>query len=155
MSLAQLCGYDPYVELTNLKSTKEISDFFCYLCMKTAESNECQKNHETIALQSALDYVEVNYMKDISLESISQYVGYSAKYFSRYFKERTGMTFISYLNTVRLDKAKILLVETDMKVQDVANTVGVENANTFIRLFKQTEGMTPGQYRVLNSNNLM
>ncbi|MDY2807329.1 MAG: helix-turn-helix transcriptional regulator, partial [Oscillospiraceae bacterium] len=84
---------------------------------------------------------------DISLGVIGDQVGLSPKYFSRYFKEQTGVPFSQYVNRFRVDRAKRLLAEPQSQVKLVAQQVGFENVNTFIRVFKSFEGISPGIYK--------
>lgn len=86
-------------------------------------------------------------MEDISLGVIGDQVGLSPKYISRYFKERTGVPFSQYVNRFRVDRAKRLLAEPQSQVKLVAQQVGFENVNMFIREFKSFEGISPGVYK--------
>lgn len=86
-------------------------------------------------------------MEDISLGVIGDQVGLSPKYFSRYFKERTGVPFSQYVNRFRVDRAKRLLADPQSQVKLVAQQVGFENVNMFIREFKSFEGISPGVYK--------
>ncbi|TBL69389.1 helix-turn-helix domain-containing protein [Paenibacillus thalictri] len=84
---------------------------------------------------------------DLSLVHLSEAFGVSSKYVSQLFKEENGENFVDYLAYVRMEKAKRLLVETDMKVQDISAEVGYMHTFSFTRVFKKTVGMTPGEYR--------
>ena len=86
-------------------------------------------------------------MEEISLGVIGDQVGLSPKYFSRYFKEQTGVPFSQYVNRFRVDRAKRLLADPQSQVKLVAQQVGFENVNMFIREFKSFEGISPGVYK--------
>jgi YesN/AraC family two-component response regulator len=86
--------------------------------------------------------------KDISLTDLAEYLGLSPAYVSRLFKESLGMGFVEYLNTNRINRAKILLEETQIMVDQIGFEVGFNNVRSFMRTFKQYEGISPGGYRI-------
>lgn len=138
---------DPFAELSSLNNLDEIGDFFRSVCTKATAALLERQQQESDILRRSLDYIARNYHNRISLDDVSAYVGYSSKYFSRYFKDQTGITFVNYLNRLRIQAAKELLADPNIVIKDVAARVGFENINTFFRVFKQFEGVTPGQYR--------
>lgn len=90
--------------------------------------------------------IHVNYMKDLSLESYADQVGTNPYTFSRYFKKAIGTNFIDYITQLRIDKAKELLLNTDMKINDISESVGYR-PGYFNRIFKKQVGIPPSQYR--------
>lgn len=94
-----------------------------------------------------LEYVEKHYMEDISLNDISYQLELSPSYLSSVFKDYQHTTFLSYINQYRIEKAKPLLLHSQESIASVAQSVGYANVNTFIRIFKKEEGVTPGQFR--------
>lgn len=94
-----------------------------------------------------LDYLSKRYGEDISLEQLADQLQLSRGYLSAYFHEKTGKKFIDYLNEVRISRAKEILSQTDMLIQEIALQVGYQNVNSFIRMFKRISGFTPGEYR--------
>jgi two-component system response regulator YesN len=93
------------------------------------------------------DFIHNNYHKDISLVDLSERFNASPAYISILFKNYTGENFKDYLNMYRVNKAKSLLSEnTNLKINDLAGMVGCNHPNTFIRMFKKYEGVSPGQY---------
>lgn len=93
-----------------------------------------------------IKYIHENYYKDISLYDISEYFRLSHGYISTLFKYYTGENFKDYLNSYRVKKAKEIFKDTHLKVNEVADMVGCNHINTFIRIFKKYEGMSPSQY---------
>jgi AraC-like DNA-binding protein len=77
-------------------------------------------------------------------------MGMSAGHFSRTFKEEVGEKYVEYIAKVRLAKAKRLLLETDMKIDEIAEQVGYWGRNSFIRIFRRYEGTTPAKYRSIH-----
>ena len=71
----------------------------------------------------------------------------STTYFSRIFKAEMGVNFSVFLQTLRITKAKNLLLETDMSLNEIAQNVGYISSKNLFRLFKRYEGMSPSAYR--------
>ena len=93
------------------------------------------------------DYLEKNYMYDVSQESVSQILNFSPSYFSKLFKAHFGVTFVEYLTDLRIRAAQRLLADPLRSAAEVAGMVGYEDANYFAKTFKKKTGMTPTQYR--------
>lgn len=106
------------------------------------------KSNEDV-VDEIIKYVHNNYSSpDISLKMISEELGATSyKYVSEAFKRKTGSKFTDYLHNVRIEKAKELLLETDLLVFEIANRVGYLSDNVFIRSFKKSVGITPGEFR--------
>jgi len=98
-------------------------------------------------IQVSVNYIHNNYERDISLKDIAQYVFLSTSYFTRAFKEEMGISPISYLLKLRIERAKELLKETDKKISDIALSVGFSNQQRFNDIFKKYVKLTPLQYR--------
>lgn len=107
-----------------------------------------QNLHIKQLVESVLETIHQDYMKDISLESCADLHGTYPRKLSLGFKQITGENFIDYLTNYRLDKARDLLHNTDDKINDIAEKVGYQPAY-FHRLFKKHAGITPGKYREL------
>ncbi|MGG1532330.1 AraC family transcriptional regulator [Brevibacillus agri] len=95
----------------------------------------------------AKQFIHTHYSKPITLETMAQKLTYSIPYLSRLFKQQTGHSPIDYLISVRLDRAKALLAQTDASLQEVAEVVGYSDLSYFIRAFKKHTGVTPGQFK--------
>ena len=92
-------------------------------------------------------YLDENYMIDISLENLADYLGHSFKYTSVLFKKVMGDNFKNYLSIYRIEKAKELMQENEgLRIKDLAELVGYNSSNTFIRIFRKYEGNSPGKY---------
>ena len=99
------------------------------------------------AFNRALDYLNKNYMEDMSLDSLAAYAGFSRYTLSRMFRQHTGATFTQYLSKRRVDMAMELLAGTRMPVTQVALQCGFNSIATFNRVFRELKGCTPTQYR--------
>lgn len=92
-------------------------------------------------------YIALNYMNNISMSMVAEYVHLSPAYFSRYFKKHTNMTFMYYLNKYRVEKALEILHGTpDVKLSNLGFTVGYDSVSSFYRNFKAFTGVTPSEY---------
>ena len=98
-------------------------------------------------VQEAIQYIETHYDQPISLGEVAEHVDLTPAYFSKIFKEETGITFVRWLNRYRIGKAKTLLKETRLKTYEIAERVGFSDYKYFMNLFKKHEGFTPREYR--------
>ena len=97
----------------------------------------------------AREYVDEHFSEhDMDVSKIGVALGMNAFYISRIFKQYSGVKLGSYINEMRIEKAKkLLLSDRTIKVNDVAAQVGFDNPRTFLKIFKEREGITPTQYR--------
>ena len=110
------------------------------------DQNSGNKNKSI--LKSAIDFIDSNYMEeDISLNKAANAANVSANHFSALFSQNMGQTFIEYLTSLRMNKAKEYLRCTGMRSSEIAGRVGYKDAHYFSYLFKKTQGMTPSDYR--------
>lgn len=107
-----------------------------------------KSNSNITLMENIYKYITSHYMDpDISLKQISSQVYVSYNYLCKFFKEQTGMLFLDYLHTMRIDKSKELLKNTNKTINEIAQSVGYLSSISYIRKFKQLTGMTPGEYR--------
>ena len=93
-------------------------------------------------------YIDNNYTNDkLSVSVISEYLSISSSYLSRKFKQCMGIGLLEYINKHRIDVAKMKLQTTQDSIADIAKDCGYYDSNTFIRVFKKYEGITPGKFR--------
>jgi AraC-like DNA-binding protein/ligand-binding sensor protein len=98
-------------------------------------------------LRKAERFIWENYTRKISLQEISAAAGLSAPYFSTIFKEEMGENLSSYLNRLRVEKARHMLAETDLTLNEIASSCGFEDQSWFSKIFKGFTGISPGKYR--------
>ncbi|KRF10250.1 hypothetical protein ASG89_01575 [Paenibacillus sp. Soil766] len=118
-------------------------------CMIELESRSDSQVKKTV--ETAMIYLQNNYMKEISLDSCADHAGTNTVALSKAFKQVSGKNFIDYLTELRIEKAKDLLRDTDLKINDIAEKVGYQ-PSYFNRIFKKQESITPSQYRDLYRN---
>ncbi len=112
------------------------------------ESRSLKKvNYYQKGLSSAIDFINDNYDKDISIDDLAAVCGLSHSYFTSCFKSSFGETPKVYITKLRLSKAKYYLKYTSMSINDISEKCGFCHLNTFTSAFKQHEGISPRDYR--------
>ncbi len=118
------------------------------ICCRDRE-NESQGRK---TLNKTLEYIEENYMREsLSLNEIAAAQEVSPNYFSAMFSQEMQMTFVEYVTRKRMEKARELLRDTDMRANEIALAVGYKNPHYFSFVFKKTQGCTPREYRAAES----
>ncbi len=92
-------------------------------------------------------YIRRNYMRKITLNDISDHVHFSVSYLSKLFKEEMDINLSNYINLVRVENCKMLLMDRSVPLADIAYMSGFEDQSYFSKVFKKISGMTPGRYR--------
>lgn len=140
---------DSFFEL-NLKSELfkmfyNLLNDFCNEYSITSHAND-----ETTTIKTIIEYIQMNYMRQISVSELAQAAGLSEHYFMRYFKSNMGITCVEYINEYRLNIATHLLTETDYPIGIIAEKCGIPNVSYFNRIFKKLFKITPKEYRRKN-----
>lgn len=99
-------------------------------------------------LDTAIEYINTHYMKNISVTDIAEHVGISQGYLNRIFNERANLTVQNYLLQFRMYKAANLLVGSTLSVKEIADHVGYTDQLVFSKAFKRQFGVSPKNYRV-------
>lgn len=117
--------------------------------MKNAAMNMTtgSSDHTHYLVKQALEYIENNVGKDISLNEISEKLNISSYYFSKLFKEETNEGFIEFLTKRRVERAKEMLKDPTKSIKEVGSDCGYSDPNYFSRIFKKSTGMTPTEYK--------
>ena len=97
-------------------------------------------------LQTVCDYINNNYVSDITIDELAKMSGMSKYYFISSFKDFTGCTPLSYVIKLRISKAKFYFEYTDLKIQEIAKKTGFSSTTAFSHTFARYEGLTPSQY---------
>ncbi|MGN4126983.1 ABC transporter substrate-binding protein [Lysinibacillus sphaericus] len=92
-------------------------------------------------------YIQEHYAESIMLESLAENLNYSVPHLSSLFKKKTGYSPIEYLILTRIEKAEMMLIETDATVREIAESVGYKDSYYFSRLFKKYKDVSPAKYR--------
>ena len=130
----------------NMESTIVYAEKLVSQAIQLRDRNSGNKNRSI--LKTAVDFIDQHYMEeDMSLNKAANAANVSANHFSALFSQNMGQTFIEYLTSLRMDKAKEYLRCTGMRSSEIAGEVGYKDAHYFSYLFKKTQGMTPSDYR--------
>ena len=92
-------------------------------------------------------YMQEHLAEEVSLSVLSEEFHLNPQYISQLFKNEIGVGFLSYLTNIRMEKAKKLLVSTQLSMVEIAEQTGYGDYRVFTKVFKKTEGITPSQYR--------
>lgn len=98
-------------------------------------------------IKSALNFILANYAANITIETVSDFLGLNKTYFCSLFKKDLDITFSAFLNLVRIEEAKQLLKYSHRSILEIAISVGYNNQNYFAIQFKKFTGLTPGDFR--------
>lgn len=109
-------------------------------------SNVYEKRSKVL-IQNAKKYIENNYNMQLSYKDVAREIFISPSYFLNLFKQEMGFTFVDYLTSVRINKAKELLLTTELNITEIAFDLGFNNSNYFSNIFKKTVGMSAVNYR--------
>ena len=98
-------------------------------------------------IRKVMSYVEEHYKENISLQDVSDLLGIGKEYFCRFFKKNMGLSFLQYLNEVRLSHIYQGLMDTDLPIAELMEENGFSNQKLFNRSFKELYGCTPSSVR--------
>lgn len=117
------------------------------LLLKTGKKAKNKSIAELTYVQSAILYTLNNFRSKLTLSETAAHIGLSSSYLSSMFPAEAGMTFKEYLNSLRFEYAKKLLIFSDMNVSEICFESGFEDYANFLRRFKKHFGLPPGQFR--------
>lgn len=113
-------------------------------------SNEIGDISSDNIIKRVINYMNRNYYKDLKLEILSEIFNYNSAYLGKLFKNSVGESFNTYLDKIRIEKAKSLLLEDQLKVYQVCEKVGYKNIDYFHSKFKKYVGISPMNYKKQN-----
>lgn len=115
------------------------------ICIRHARRHECP-------VRTVMRYIELNYMKDLTVQELAKQAHLSPSRISHLFKEKLNTTMMEAVIHARMEHAKLLLQETQLYCTEIAYRVGYRDQSYFTRVFHTQEGVTPHQYRILHRN---
>lgn len=141
--------YDLLGSLHNLGTLKEMIQVIQVEFGKRLEQGSKQGFREDAGstIEKAKRYIETNYHKDLSIEEVSELADLSISHFCTLFKQITGYTFLEYVTHCRMERAKLILQSSNVKVYQIAPLVGYQDPRYFTQVFKKASGKTPSEYR--------
>lgn len=119
---------------------------FLSLLYKSSSLGENGSNYVT----EAKIFMKKNFAEKITVKDVADHLKINASYFSRLFTKEMGVSPIKYLSTVRIQKAAELLTTTNMSIEDISYSVGIDDALYFSRFFKKVTGSSPMQFKKIN-----
>lgn len=102
---------------------------------------------ESSSLAPVLDYIDLHYSDDITLEALCEIIHVTPQYLCRLFKNRMGLRPLEYVARRRIQQAKLYLAETEKSVKEISADVGYRDGAYFGAVFKRLEGISPNEYR--------
>ncbi len=141
-------NYEYLKEIDRFKDVEEITYWLSKIMNRFTEYvfNFVNVKHADV-IYKATEYIKANYMNKLTLEDVAGYVYLSPSYFSKVFKDETGSNFNSYLNKVRIEQSKKLLLNKNINMSDISNLVGYEDQSYFSKVFKKLTGTSPLRFR--------
>lgn len=134
---------------TSYKTVCEIIiDFYRHLVPIIYHNVEKGNVYEIMQIK---EYMQKNYMRDITIKELADIMCISHSYFSTFFKSVTGKNFKTYLTEIRMEEALLLVLRTNMKTYEISEAVGYNNVRRFVDAFKNAYKMTPMEYRKVHS----
>ena len=154
-----LSGYDDYTYVRQCMKNgaldyllkpvdkHELLSLLNLLSLDNADESAAMNANPNEIIDNAKNYIRKHYCDDISLTSVANYVHLNPSYFSNLFRVKTGTNFSSYLNNVRIARAKQLLLNPNIKMYEICEAVGFSDSASFNRSFKRAEGISPSKFR--------
>ena len=144
-SLSSKRGFDSFLEFQSILYDLAISRDQKTLTNISFSTKDNFANSEKI--KKVYNYIQANYNKKIKVEEVAELVDLSVVSFSRLIKQRTGKTFVDFVNELRLGNATRLLIESNKTVTEICYECGFNNISNFNRIFKKSQGRTPSEFR--------
>ena len=144
-SLGKKNGFDSFLELQSLLYDLALSRDQKLLTNISFRRSSDFHNSEKI--EKVYNYIKENYQRKIKLEDAAEFLNMSVVTFSRFIKQRTGNSFINFLNEIRLGYATQQLIDTNKGISEICFDCGFNNISNFNRTFKKKQGITPSEFR--------
>ena len=146
IELAQKHGFDSVLELMSILHDLSISRNMQSLSDSSFNGGE-NYTYNSRRIERTFEYMNQNFDKSLSLKEVAKLANMSEVAFSRFFKQRTGNTFVDSLTEIRLGHASRMLIDTTQSIAEVAYHCGFNNISNFNRIFKRKKSCTPKQFR--------
>lgn len=135
-------------ELSKINNIEDLSYWTLKVLDRFGENVfNLEENKNADIIKKSLNFINDNYMIDITLDSVARYVHLNASYFSTLFKKEMHTGFSDYLNRVRIEESKQLLKNRQNSILDVALAVGFDDQSYYSKVFKKVTGITPKKYK--------
>lgn len=125
----------------------ELVGYLFRYCNYITEKNDLVTTENLRKISAIIEYLNENYTKQLSITTISEDLYMSDLTLSKFFKEKTGFSILLYLQILRINHAKQLLVSSDASIIDIANECGFYSMPTFYRVFNKIVGCSPSEFK--------
>lgn len=144
-------GYFDTENLNRFNTPEELTEIIMAICRDLCQDiRKSKESKNTSLIEKMIKYIEDNCEdQNFSVKLMADNFGMSQSYLSRFFKSQTGQTLSEYQLKIRMEKAKHYLKSTNEPIKNIVNKVGYCSESSFVRLFRETEGITPGEFRKL------
>jgi len=135
-------------ELKQLRTQEDVAHWLARVLTRFTDLvfELVDSKHKNI-IHRAISYINANCAKDLNLADVADHVGYSHSHFSKVFKEEMGLGFRAYLNQVRVEKSKALLLAGNASIAEICELCGFEDQSYHCKVFKKLVGVTPDKFR--------
>ncbi len=144
-----LYEYEHYTEESDLLLSGMLHHLLMTVIRYPIPSNlmDIELSKADSSILKAMKYMESNYLNNPSLAETAAYVNFSPAHFSRLFKKMIGVTYSEYLNYIRIENGRSLLLTTQLPISQVAQLSGFESSNYFCNVMKKLLGCSPSSFR--------
>lgn len=140
------------MDIENIGTADEVFSYLIRTIVISFRRSVADKQQEdNKPIRDAKQYMKEHFKEPVSLEIVSDYVGFNATYFSSLFKKETGKTFSEFLTEIRMEKAKELLKDTNLSVAAICTEVGYNDNKHFTKGFVRYTNLKPNEYRKIYS----
>ena len=135
-------------ELKRLRTQEDVAQWLARVLNRYTDLvfDLVDSKHKNI-IHRAISYITANCGRDLNMSDVADYVGYSHSHFSKVFKEEMGCGFRTYLNQIRVEKSKALLLAGNTPIADICEICGFEDQSYHCKVFKKLVGVTPDKFR--------
>ena len=141
--------YESCEDMSDMMMKSHAYRLMAYLARNYRRANGCGRGAlvDTDRLNNVIEYISKNYREKITSSSLASMCYLSEAHFCRFFKSAVGKPCTEYINQYRIEKATVLLKNTQDSISSIAENVGFDDVNYFSRTFKKIKGITPGNFR--------
>lgn len=137
-----------HYQIINCVNQKDVIELFNDLISNIIKVlKNLTHDHSKLLVNRAINYIEKNYQRKISLEDVAMDINLSKHYLCNIFKKEVGKTMSLYINELRIEQAKKMFIKPDSKIKDIYEKIGFSNQQYFSKVFKKITGMTVMEYK--------
>jgi AraC-like DNA-binding protein len=146
LGLLQLSGVERLIAFIRILEQMSVSKAYRLLASEAYKTTVAAGSDQR--LSKILNYIQLNYQNELSVDALARQFGMNTTAFCRYFKENTSKTMVQYINEMRVGYACKLLMDKTMSVSQICFESGFNNIANFNRIFKRINGCAPSEYRM-------